>query len=224
MISLFVGLAKELRRNGCTVKVVEGWKTRGRDGTYAPRGLIFHHTASNPIGGNHPALGVVTHGRSDLPGPLSQFLVGRDGTVFIVASGRSNHAGLGGPIKGIPLDSGNSFLLGVECENSGIGEPWLEKQKEAIATLFAVLCDRGEWSPEMIIGHKEYTSRKIDPHGIELGAFRTRVTKRMKTLGQKEKTVWKLTATRNIEGGQKARDRAKAMRLKGWETTLVEAK
>ena len=181
MADLWEDLGKQLTRNGVKVRHVKGWRSRGTGGTFAPRGIIFHHTASAP-GSNAPALGIVTHGRSDLPGPLSQFVVGRDGTVFFVAAGRANHAGEGGPINGIPANSGNSYLFGVECENSGLGEPWPEAQKKAIATLFAVLLKRMKRGPRALIGHKEWTPRKIDPAGIDMPAFRKRVRKRMKTL------------------------------------------
>lgn len=173
-------LGRELTRNGVKVRKVKGWESRGA-GTFDPRGVIFHHTASAP-GSNAPCLGIVTHGRPDLPGPLSQFLVGRDGTVFFIAKGRANHAGEGGPLKGIPANSGNTYLFGVECENSGIGEPWPEAQKKAIATLFAVLLRRMKRTSRMVVAHKEWTSRKIDPAGIDMKAFRKRVRARMKSL------------------------------------------
>jgi N-acetyl-anhydromuramyl-L-alanine amidase AmpD len=174
-------LGRELKRNGVKVKKVKGWESRG-SGTFDPRGIIFHHTASSPAGGNAPALGICTHGRSDLPGPLCHFLVGRDGTVYFVAKGRANHAGEGGPLRGIPRDSGNTYTFGVEVENSGVGEPWPEKQKEAIATLYAVLLKRIKRTPYRLFGHKEWTSRKIDPAGIDMGAFRKRVRKRKRNL------------------------------------------
>lgn len=182
MPDLFNDLGRQLTRNGVKVKHVKGWRARGTGGTFAPRGVIFHHTASSPASGNAPALGIVTFGRSDLPGPLSNFVVGRDGTVFFVAAGRCNHAGEGGPIKGIPANSGNTYLFGVECENSGLGEAWPEAQKKAIATLFACLLKRMKRDARMVIGHKEYTSRKIDPAGIDMPQFRKRVRKRMRDI------------------------------------------
>lgn len=182
MADLWDDIGRQLTKNGVKVKHVKGWRSRGTGGSFAPRGIMFHHTASSPASGNAPALGIVTHGRADLPGPLSNVVVGRDGTVFLVAAGRCNHAGEGGPLKGIPEDSGNTYLIGVECENSGLGELWPERQKKAIATLFAVLLKRMKRGPRMVIGHKEWTSRKIDPAGIDLPGFRKRVRKVMKGL------------------------------------------
>lgn len=175
---IFKGLMRELRANGLQARAVKGWDGRGREGTFIPIGRFFHHTASSP-GSDAPALGIVTHGRSDLPGPLSNFLVSRSGIVYLVAAGKCNHAGYGGPFKWCPKDAGNTFAIGYECENSGVGEPWSEAQKKAIATLDAIVGKRmrrpGLWR---LIGHREYTSRKIDPAGINLAAFRRRVRKR----------------------------------------------
>lgn len=179
---VFRRIGKALRSRGVKVVFVKGWKQRGRPGTYNPRGVMFHHTASNRNGGDAPALGTVVYGRPDVVGPLSQFVVGRSGTVYVVAKGRANHAGLGGPIKGIPKDSGNTYLIGIECENDGIGEPWPNKQLHAIRILHAVLLRRMNRKARMCIGHKEYTSRKIDPAGVDMKAFRRRLRRTMRKL------------------------------------------
>jgi LysM repeat protein len=183
-------MANAFRKNGLRVREVKGWKTRGRDGTFDPRGVVFHHTASSPERGSAPALGVVTKGRSDLPGPLCNVLVGRDGTVFVIAAGRSNHAGLGGPFRNIPKDSANSFLAGVEVENSGVGERWSKELLDALeivyATLLLGLRRRSRW----LIGHKEWTTRKIDPAdghgGLDMDRFRTRVKRQLRALSSAE--------------------------------------
>lgn len=179
MNAIFERLPRELRRHGLTVRKVEGWRSRSAGGGgFDPRGIMFHHTATPAGSGNAPALGIVAYGRggpSPVPGPLSQFVVGRDGTIYLVAAGRANHAGTGGPERWIPTDSGNTYSIGIECENSGVGEPWPEKQRRAIGILCAVLLvrmDKGAW---WLVGHKEYTSRKIDPGGIDMDRFRRRV-------------------------------------------------
>jgi hypothetical protein len=235
MLPLFKGLAKELRSEGCTVKVVAGWKERGRPFTFGPiKGMMYHHTASNKDSGNLPALGICTHGRSDLPGPLCQFLVGRNGTIVFIAAGYANHAGAG---SGHGL-AGNSDTIGVECENNGLGEPWPKEQLAAIATLFAVLLKRTGLPTSQLIGHKEWTTRKPDPAGIDMGAFRTRVSRRRKTVGQ---TQFKLVAVRvqkrtafgwdekvttrrvkTVAGGNKAREIAGALRDKGWKVEVTK--
>jgi hypothetical protein len=180
---VFRGLARELRGHGLKVVKVRGWRARGRPGTYAPRAFFEHHTASPRTSGNAPCLRIVTEGRSDVPGPLSQFLIGRDATIYIVASGRCNHAGLGGPHKGIPKDSGNAYAMGVEVENNGVGEPWSPEMRWAMGVLTAVCLKRMRRGARMSIGHKEYApGRKIDPHGIGMWNFRRRVRRYLERL------------------------------------------
>jgi LysM repeat protein len=181
-------MADAFRKNGLRVKEVKGWKTRGRDGTFEPRGVVFHHTASSPQGGPAPALGVVTKGRSDLPGPLCNVLVGRDGAVHVIAAGRCNHAGEGGPFRNIPRDSANSFLAGVEVENNGVGERWSKELLETLEVVFATMLlglrRRAMW----LIAHKEWTTRKIDPAdghgGLDMDRVRARAKRQLRALSR----------------------------------------
>lgn len=172
------GLVKHLRRWGLNVQESEGWRFRGRPYNFYPKGILVHHTASSSGSGNFGSEGIVTFGRSGLPGPLSQFLLGRDGTVKIIAAGYSNHAGYGGPRAGIPANQGNTYTIGIEAENNGIGEPWNPKQLQAYYRLCAALLVWiGERDVDKVFGHKEWTSRKIDPAGINMNTFRANVQK-----------------------------------------------
>jgi hypothetical protein len=169
-------MADAFRENGLTVKEVKGWKTAGRPFMFAPRGVVFHHTASNPARGAAPALGTVVNGRSDLPGPLCNVLVARDSTVYTVAAGYANHAGLGGPFKSIPQDSGNRYMAGVEVENNGVGEKWSEELLETCAHVFATLLIGFRRRESWLCGHKEWApTRKIDPSLPDMAAYRRRV-------------------------------------------------
>ena len=105
-------LANVLENAGLKVAEQSGWQTRGRTDMGTVRGVMCHHTAG-PKTGNMPSLGIITNGRSDLPGPLSQLGLGRDGTIYIVAAGRANHAGAGN-WQGVT--TGNSSFIGVEAE------------------------------------------------------------------------------------------------------------
>jgi N-acetyl-anhydromuramyl-L-alanine amidase AmpD len=174
------GFLVHLRNWGLKVEEHEGWRERGRPYNFYPRGVVCHHTASAAGSGNFSSEEVVVNGRSDLPGPLCHVLLGRDGTVKTIAMGDANHAGEGGPLKGIPANEANYFMWGIEAENNGAGEPWPEVQMDAYAKLCAALLD---WvnvnDVSMVIGHKEWTSRKTDPD-FDMNAFRARVAKAMK--------------------------------------------
>lgn len=187
MIPEFKGLAKELRKlHDLEVKVVPGWKQAGRPGTFAPRAIIEHHTASPEGSGNAPSLGVVVHGRADLTGPLCNFLIARDGTIIFVAAGIANHAGLGGPLVGLPANDANDSAFGVEIENNGTGEDYPPKQMRSSAILSAVLLRRMDLTPRFNIAHKEWTSRKIDP-SFAMDAFRRRVRRAL----QEARRLWR---------------------------------
>jgi hypothetical protein len=175
MAASLVGIGKKLKRAGLKVKAVDGWRTRSRGYTFTPMRVMFHHTASSRRGGNAPSLGICTRGRSDLPGPLCHLMIGRDGTVYLVAAGYANHAGYGGPERGIPKDSGNRYAVGIEVENDGVGEPWSRELLRACDITFAVLLEHLDEGAGALLGHKEYTSRKIDPHPIDMDKDRDRV-------------------------------------------------
>lgn len=171
------GLVTHLRQWGLKVVEKEGWRGRGRPYSFTPRSIICHHTASPATSGNFASEQVVTYGRSDLPGPLCQFLLGRDGTVMIIADGYANHAGEGGPAGGMPRNMGNTYSYGIEAENNGVGEKWDKEQLNAYYRLCAALLDyMNTKDVSRVIGHKEWApARKIDPTGIDMNMFRQRV-------------------------------------------------
>lgn len=153
-------LPDRLRAHGLVVHEVPGWQTRGSS-SFAPRGIVCHHTASH-AGSDHPALGIVTNGRPDLAGPLCNVLLARNGDCWVVAAGRANHAGEGG-FRGL---TGNSSVLGIEAENNGIGEPWPAHQIDAYLRLCAALCEGGGFTASTVCYHREWApTRKIDPAG-----------------------------------------------------------
>lgn len=165
-------IADRCRAFGLRTVEVDGWRERGSS-TFQPRGVVAHHTADGP--GELPSLRVLINGRSDLPGPLCQVGLGRSGTVYVIASGRANHAGRGG-WKGL---SGNSSVLGIEAENAGgAQDPWPSVQYEAYKRLCAALITGPGvgGDVELICGHKEWApGRKPDPHTIDMTAFRAEV-------------------------------------------------
>ncbi len=162
-----------LVRAGLKVAEQPGWVNRGLGSMAGARGVMCHHTAGSP-NGNMPSLNVITNGRPGLPGPLSQLGLGRDGTWFIIAAGRANHAGRG-EWRGIT--AGNSTFIGIEAENSGT-EPWPAVQLDAYRRGCAALLGHMGAPADMCVGHKEWAlprGRKPDPHSIDMDAFRAEV-------------------------------------------------
>lgn len=175
------GAAAALRSAGLRVVELAGW--RGRDNGYelaSVRGLTVHHTAGSMTSSVEGELGVLVNGRPGLPGPISQFMVGRDGTWYCVAAGAANHnkIGTGGPNAGL----GNRNLLGVECQHHGSPEPWSGLQYEAVVTGVAALAVAYGFPAGRVAGHKEHQpGEKVDP-SFPMGPFRARVADVMEDL------------------------------------------
>lgn len=167
-------LATIARETGYPVVEVDGWHDRGHGGFADHVGVVvLHHTAScepEETSSNAPALDVVTYGRSDLEGPLAHYVLGFDGTIYVVAAGNAWHAGSGG-WQGF---SGNETAVGIEAEDSGDGD-WTPEQLDAYPRLVARICWFLGISESGVCGHKEWTSRKIDPAGIDMNSFREEV-------------------------------------------------
>lgn len=167
-------LAEVLEDAGLKVAEQPGWRTRGRGDVGAVRGVMCHHTAGS-ANGIMPSLGVITNGRPDLPGPLAQLGLGRDGTFFVVAAGRANHAGRG-MWQGI--STGNSSFIGIEAENTGsANDSWPAVQLDAYRRGVAALLKKLGANAIMCCGHKEYAlpqGRKPDP-SFDMVDFRTQV-------------------------------------------------
>lgn len=163
-----------LRAAGLKVAEVEGWETRGRGDVGLVKGVMCHHTAG-PAHGNMPSLKTLVEGRLDLRGPLAQLGLGRDGTFYVVAAGRCNHAGEG---RWRGIATGNSSFIGIEAENTGLpSDPWPAVQMDAYVRGAAALLSRLGSTAAYCAGHREYAlppGRKVDP-SFDMASFRERV-------------------------------------------------
>jgi hypothetical protein len=165
---------------------IPGWATRGAEFVSPPVVVIGHHTATSARArGDLPTLGILRDGRGEpnpLRGPLCQLGLGRSGHVYIVASGKANHAGAG---EWLGLPGGvdynvrvSSRTVGIEAEHPGDGSPWPKQQLDTYDRLIACLLWGLEQEAEAYCGHREWAlpvGRKPDPKGIDLGDQRTRV-------------------------------------------------
>jgi peptidoglycan hydrolase-like protein with peptidoglycan-binding domain len=168
---------------GLKVARVPGWKERGHGDVGAILGVMCHHTGGSKKG-NMPSLGVLKNGRAANPakgitalaGPLAQLGLARDGTYYVVAAGRCNHAGTG-VWKG--LTNGNSNFIGIEAENTGGSNdlPWPAVQMDAYRRGVAAILRHVGRGAEFCCGHKEYRlpqGKKKDPT-FDMPAFRASV-------------------------------------------------
>jgi peptidoglycan hydrolase-like protein with peptidoglycan-binding domain len=174
-----------LKAAGLKVSEVDGWQDRGRGEIGRVLGVICHHTGV-PSGGNMPTLNSLINGRkgspassghpavSPLAGPLAQLGLGRDGTYFVVAAGRANHAGKGS-FQGV-ADRGNETFIGIEAENTGLkSDPWPDVQMDAYQRGVAAILTHVGQGVNFCIGHKEYAPGRKDDPNFNMTAFRASV-------------------------------------------------
>ncbi len=165
-----------LRRNGIKVAEIAGWQARGTGLAFTPRGFVCHWDASTRKAGEWGSLGIIVRGRggaSPVPGPLAQTQVPRclDGVpaVGIVAAGRANQAGRGGPYRPpggivIPRDAANRYTYGSEHANDGVGEPVTPASLYAYQMLALAYRDVLGVPAGCVIAHCEWApGRKSDP-------------------------------------------------------------
>jgi peptidoglycan hydrolase-like protein with peptidoglycan-binding domain len=172
MTYALVWMKPVLESAGLKVAEVDGWQNRGRAEFGQSLGVMCHHTAG-PKSGNMPTLRTLVEGRDDLPGPLSQLGLGRDGTYYLVAAGLCNHAGVGA-WRGIT--TGNSNFIGIEAENTGSVDdnPWPDVQMDAYRRGAAALLGHMGRNADFCVGHREFAlppGRKTDPD-FDMDAFR----------------------------------------------------
>ncbi|MER5780222.1 N-acetylmuramoyl-L-alanine amidase [Streptomyces mobaraensis] len=187
-------LVEALRAEGVHVVERPGWRTHNRNhkGAWGPvNGVIVHHTVTS---GTDASVSICENGYSELPGPLCHGVIDKDGTVYLIANGRANHAGRGDgdvlraviaetalPEPNDDDTDGNTHFYGFECVNLGDGkDPWPPAQLEAIERTSTAICRAHGWGAGSVIGHREWTSNKIDPAGFAMRDMRGRVAARLK--------------------------------------------
>ncbi|API53626.1 hypothetical protein BMW22_20230 [Rhizobium leguminosarum] len=206
MVYSLIWLPEVLREAGLKVAEINGWASRGRGEMGRVRGVMCHHTGS-PGNLNMPTLNLLISGRGGdhpLSGPLAQLGLARDGTYYIIAAGRANHAGPG--IWG-GVASGNSSFIGIEAENAGTpSSVWPDWQLDAYRRGVAALLKHIGATSEMCCGHKEYArpqGRKPDPL-FDMAEFRDRVRDIMRGSGAIREIIPLLdakTGKRTLERG-----------------------
>ena len=188
-----------LRIEGITdIVQMKNWKTHNRNhkGMWGPvHGAVVHHTAGTGAG----MADFCYRGTAALPGPLCHDFLAKDGTLYLVGNGRTNHAGTTPDTvrtrlinERMPMDAehrpsavaaetrdGNAFLYGLEIENRGDGEdPYPAKQYDVAVRWAAARCRYHGWTARSIAGHREVNRRKVDPT-FDMAKFRRDVQARL---------------------------------------------
>ncbi|WP_410810253.1 N-acetylmuramoyl-L-alanine amidase [Micromonospora sp. 067-2] len=163
-----------LRAEGCQVVEEGDWRSRAATGSFAPIGVLWHHTAAVSSADNPaPSLDVVIGGRPDLSGPLCHALIDFDGVFHLVAAGRANHAGESGGSGPIPAGDGNTLLVGWEIDYQGVDQAMTGAQYDAAVRGTAAVLRRLGKDASYARGHRETsTTGKIDPGLIDLDRMR----------------------------------------------------
>ncbi len=161
-------LANVLRSAGCQVVELAGWQTRGRSGNskYAdgrPWCVMWHHTAS--AGDGQADADYCTFSHPDAP--ICNLVIGRDGIVYVCAAGPTNTNGKGNAIsfsKGtVPADSMNTYAVGIEISNNGVGQPYPKPQIDACFIASNAITAAYGLQPDDVALHFSYSpDRKID--------------------------------------------------------------
>lgn len=172
----------------------DGWRAR-RHGALSAHVVMVHDSVTGSMS-DERAAAFCAAGRRDLAGPLYECLVGRDGVAHLVAHGVTWHAGRGNAARlaqarrgQMPLDrelgrpgpddtsGGNQISHGVALVTYGAG-PYSPEQVEAGHRVVAAYCKAEGWRAAdgagSVIGHGEYSARKIDPE-LNMGVLRARV-------------------------------------------------
>lgn len=171
------------------VEVIEvaGMTWRGFADLY-PRGFINHHTASRRGSGRAAALPLVIDGSPrGIPGALANWHCerGARARLRIIASGYASHAGKGS-WPGCGRDT-SRYMIGLEWENDGLGEPPHPDEDWAMLALNVEahiefnlpvpnLIEHREWARYgRADGDGPWTSRKIDRTEYRGPTWRARV-------------------------------------------------
>lgn len=162
-----------LRAAGLEVVEYAGWEARARgSGPYAPDQpscVMWHHTATV----TSPESDAYAMCEASDNAPVANLLITREGVVWVLAAGATNTNGAGGPYMlsdgvVVPVDSMNTWAVGMEMANDGLGEVWPQRQVDAaFAASNAILRTIGRSLANCLTHYEWAPTRKIDPARAE---------------------------------------------------------
>lgn len=172
-------LPDHLAMFGVDFITIDGWQERAAKGEderdYTPVGLLNHHTAGPAW---YPVSKLLTK---------CNLYIDPAGMVHVVSSGYQYDSGYGDPNvlyrvrNGLPIEppqdtvvadriNGNPWFIDIEVGHPGDGSPIPPAQRGALIRTNAAICHMMGFDPAtQVIGHKEWTRRKIDPRWSSLG-------------------------------------------------------
>lgn len=164
----YINYERAFKNAGLKYEVEPGAYDRGHGDMSGQKFIVIHHTA----GGNDTGdIRIVRDGRSDLPGPLSQLVLKRDGTARIIAVGVCWHAPGNINFRGVPRGSGNWWSIGIEGVSNGYND-WTDAQRDAYPKVVAALLKDMGLPADAWIFHRDYQpGEKIDPGGFDKAWF-----------------------------------------------------
>jgi hypothetical protein len=159
-------LLDAMRHHGVRTKEYSGWRTR-RHGSLDPHVIIVHDSVTGSMSDGTAHL--IAHGLTWNAGSGNgdRLAAARRGTMPLDRE-------LGRPAAGTA--NGNSSGHGIAFTTYGAG-PYTAEQIEAGARVIAAYGRAegwGNYTAGSVIGHGEFSSRKIDP-ALDMGQLRTRV-------------------------------------------------
>lgn len=175
-----MGLLDYLEHQGARYQAMPGWSTAGRPGTFAPRAIMWHWTASFASAARPcPTLDIVRFGRAGLPGPLYSLLVGYDGIVRVIHQRIGNHAGAGS-MAALALAASrgqavpkryrpgpddatlNRLTWGISADYHPDQGPPPKQQVDGMIRASAAVCELMGWTFAQGFEHLNATRRKRD--------------------------------------------------------------
>jgi hypothetical protein len=169
-------LPNVLRDAGLVVVEMDGWRGRGSELSRID-GIVEHGYGVHPIDPASAAR-VLRDGRhpnepdhpKHLPGPLAQLGLDRDGRYWMIADGLANHNGYG---------QWRNQTLGVEAYGR---DTWTVIQIDAWQRGTAAICRYLGYGIDRVKAHRETDpTRKPDPIGLDMDAFRHGVQRHLST-------------------------------------------
>lgn len=171
------------RKWGVNVHELAGYSARRAGAWSNVEGIMIHHVGSDASQSDSYLNFLFIGGRADVPAPLCNVATQMDGDLWLGAmGGRANHAGMGSGVgaaftmvanedykgyetginPGPDTMNGNAHFYGNECCFDG-GQPMTAAMYRSMILWCAAVCDFHGWTALRVIGHKEWTQRKIDP-------------------------------------------------------------